>query len=79
MESVNDQKMQWILHDVFQIARLKAHGCTLNTDGTLMLHSKSDIEVQIKYFQDRIEDEAMGILLRYDPMSTIDNNNFISI
>ena len=59
----NDVRINWILESALQIARLKAHGATLESDGLLLRHSGYEVQDQIKYYQTKLESDALSLLL----------------
>ena len=61
----NKYRMEKIIECALQIARLKAHG-GIKEDDHLVLYCKSDIESQLRYYREKLEDDAMGLLINQD-------------
>lgn len=61
----NKYRMEKIIESALQIARLNAHGCIKETDQLLLL-CKSDIGSHLSFYREKLETDAMGLLMNQD-------------
>jgi len=59
----NEIRKRWIVESALQIARLQANGCTLEKEGELLLHCKSEVDHLIEFYRRKLEDDTMCLLM----------------